>query len=76
MDEYFELITTGGTYTSNKVIVATVPFQEALILPIHKKIGDNVKQLHSSEYRNANQLQEGTVLVVGAGNSGAQIAIN
>lgn len=74
MDGYFELLTTEGTYTSKKVIVATGPFQEAFIPPINEKVGDKVKQLHSSEYRNANQLQKGTVLVVGAGNSGAQIA--
>ena len=32
-------------------------------------------QLHSSDYRNPSQLQEGGVLVVGAGNSGAEIAL-
>jgi putative flavoprotein involved in K+ transport len=32
-------------------------------------------QLHSSEYRNPTQLREGGVLVVGAGNSGADIAL-
>jgi putative flavoprotein involved in K+ transport len=31
--------------------------------------------MHSSEYRNPSQLQEGGVLVVGAGNSGAEIAL-
>ena len=34
-----------------------------------------IVQLHSSEYRNASQLQEGRVLVVGVGNSGAEIAM-
>ena len=35
----------------------------------------SIVQLHSSEYRNRSQLREGGVLVVGAGNSGAEIAI-
>ena len=34
----------------------------------------SIVQLHSSQYRNPSQLQEGAVLVVGAGNSGAEIA--
>lgn len=32
-------------------------------------------QLHSSEYKNRSQLNDGSVLVVGGGNSGAQIAV-
>src|SRR5215471_10443256 len=31
--------------------------------------------MHSSQYRNPSQLQEGDALVVGAGNSGAEIAV-
>ena len=34
-----------------------------------------IVQMHSSEYRNPSQLREGGVLVVGAGNSGAEIAL-
>ena len=38
-------------------------------------LSENILQLHSSEYKNPNQLQQGNVLVVGGGNSGAQIAV-
>jgi putative flavoprotein involved in K+ transport len=38
------------------------------------ELDPKVTQLHSSEYRNPGQLQDGNVLVVGAGNSGAEIA--
>jgi putative flavoprotein involved in K+ transport len=38
------------------------------------ELGPDVVQLHSAGYRNPSQLQEGGVLVVGAGNSGAEIA--
>ncbi|OIB00568.1 oxidoreductase [Paenibacillus sp. LC231] len=70
----FEVSTTKGTFRSKKVIVATGPFQKPLVPSFHDKLGDAVIQLHSSEYRNKNHLKEGGVLVVGAGNSGAQIA--
>ena len=39
------------------------------------QLDPSIVQLHSSEYRNPMQLQEGSVLVVGAGNSGGEIAI-
>ncbi len=39
------------------------------------QLDPGIVQLHSGEYRNPAQLQEGSVLVVGAGNSGAEVAI-
>jgi len=39
------------------------------------ELNPNVVQLHSSAYRSPKQLQEGGVLLVGGGNSGAEIAI-
>jgi putative flavoprotein involved in K+ transport len=39
------------------------------------RLGDHIHQLHSSDYRSPFDLPEGPVLVVGAGNSGAQIAL-
>ncbi|WP_176481747.1 SidA/IucD/PvdA family monooxygenase, partial [Pseudomonas sp. HAR-UPW-AIA-41] len=38
-------------------------------------LSDHVLQLHSSQYKNATQLKKGSVLVVGGGNSGAQIGV-
>ncbi|WP_079510083.1 flavin-containing monooxygenase [Mesobacillus jeotgali] len=70
----FEISTNQGDYTAKNVIVATGPFQTALIPEISKTISDHIFQLHSSEYKNPMQLKKGPVLVVGGGNSGAQIA--
>jgi putative flavoprotein involved in K+ transport len=71
----FVLYTDGGMYQANKVIVATGPFQRPRVPAIAYQLAPAVSQLHSSEYRNPSQLPPGNVLVVGVGNSGAQIAM-
>jgi putative flavoprotein involved in K+ transport len=54
------------------VVAATGPFQVPVIPPI---IPDGlITQIHSFDYHNPEQLEDGAVLVVGAGSSGAQIA--
>jgi putative flavoprotein involved in K+ transport len=55
------------------VVVATGPFQRPVIPPIVPTEA-GIAQIHSSGYRNPAQLQEGAVLVIGAGSSGVQIA--
>ncbi|MFD1130576.1 flavin-containing monooxygenase [Paenibacillus provencensis] len=70
----FKLITTQGEFISKNVIVATGPFQKPHIPLFNQALSDSVIQLHSSIYKNEKQLKKGVVLVVGAGNSGAQIA--
>jgi len=51
------------------------PLHSPRIPPFARELGGNIVQLHSKEYRNPSQIKEGGVLVVGAGNSGAEIAI-
>jgi putative flavoprotein involved in K+ transport len=63
----------GGEIRARNVVVATGPFQRALIPPIVPE-DTGVMQIHSNAYRNPDQLPQGAVLVVGAGSSGAQIA--
>lgn len=63
-----------GLEASN-VIVATGPFQRPHIPAVASRLSTSIVQLHSSDYRNPLALPEGPVLVVGAGNSGAQIAL-
>jgi putative flavoprotein involved in K+ transport len=63
------------TLESDSVIVATGAFQKARIPPVSRRLDPHIRQLHSSEYRNPFDLPTGPVLVVGAGNSGAQLAI-
>lgn len=71
----FEIETTGGSLFASHVIVATGAFQRLRIPPFADQLSPSILQLHSSSYWNPDQLNPGDVLVVGAGNSGAQIAI-
>ncbi len=69
----FRVETSKGAIEANNVVAATGPFQRPVIPTVVP--GDaGVLQIHSSTYRNPEQLPEGAVLVVGAGSSGTQIA--
>lgn len=70
----FIIHTNLGQYVAKNIIIATDPFQIPHIPVIAKELSNNVIQLHSSQYKNNRQLVDGNVLVVGGGNSGAQIA--
>src|SRR5579875_276536 len=69
----FHVETTEGSIDARYVVAATGPFQRPVIPPIVPADASPV-QLHSSAYRNPDQLPDGAVLVVGAGSSGVQIA--
>ncbi len=69
----FRAETSEGTVEATYVIAATGPFQKPVIPPLVPE-GMEIMQIHSSAYRNPDQLPEGAVLVVGAGSSGGQIA--
>ena len=71
--EGFVVETSEGTYAAKRIVAATGAFQEPIIPQIVPAETD-LLQLHSTSYRNPDQLPEGAVLVVGAGSSGAQIA--
>ncbi len=62
-------------YEAARVVVATGPFQRARIPALAVELSPSIRQLHSSQYLNPFSLPHGDVLVVGAGNSGAQIAL-
>jgi putative flavoprotein involved in K+ transport len=69
----FHVETSDGAIDARFVVAATGPFQRPVIPPIVP--GDaGTPQIHSSAYRNPEQLPDGGVLVVGAGSSGVQIA--
>ncbi|MDN3020233.1 NAD(P)/FAD-dependent oxidoreductase [Paenibacillus sp. BSR1-1] len=74
-NDSFIIFTGNSIIRTKKVVVASGPFQTPNIPPFAKKLPNHVVQLHSSEYKNPSQLNEGSVLVVGGGNSGAQIAV-
>jgi putative flavoprotein involved in K+ transport len=70
----FEVRTTNETFRARQVVVATGPFQVPFIPPAAGKLDPSVTQVHSAAYRNPQALPDGSVLVVGGGNSGFQIA--
>lgn len=69
----FEVDTSDGPLEADNVVAATGPFQRPVI-PAAAEGAPGLRQMHSSAYRNPDQLADGAVLVVGAGSSGAQIA--
>ena len=69
----FTVQTSDGVIDARSVVAATGPFQRPAIPPIVPATTE-IRQLHSSDYRNPGQLPPGAVLVVGAGSSGVQIA--
>ena len=59
---------------ADHVVVAMSSYQVPRVPAFAKELGPGIVQMHSSEYRNLQQLKPGAVLLVGAGNSGAEIA--
>lgn len=70
------LLSGGGrTIEASQVVVATGAHQTRRIPAGARTLDSSILQLHAADYRNPAQVREGPVLVVGAGNSGAEIAI-
>ncbi len=65
--------TSTGILRAANVVVASGRFQRPKIPSFGAHIPSRIGQLHSSEYRNPQALPSGAVLVVGSGQSGAQI---
>ena len=62
------------SYTADQVVIATGPFQVPFVPAIADDLGQDVFQIHSTQYRAPGDLPDGPVLVVGGGNTGFQIA--
>jgi putative flavoprotein involved in K+ transport len=71
----FEVRCGQHTLFAENVIVAPGAFNNPRVPSFARELDKSIVQLHSKEYRNSSQVQKGAVLVVGAGNSGAEIAI-
>ena len=69
----FRVTTTAGEIDARCVVAATGAFQTP-VMPDLVPAASGLTQMHSTAYRNPDQLAEGAVLVVGAGSSGTQIA--
>ncbi|HTM46720.1 MAG TPA: NAD(P)-binding domain-containing protein [Polyangiaceae bacterium] len=62
-------------FEAEHVVIAMASFQGRKVPSFAKQLLPHIVQLHSSEYKSLAQLKPGAVLVVGAGNSGGEIAI-
>ena len=71
----YQISAGSARFTARNVIVATGPFQAPHIPIFSKELDSGILQLHSSDYYSPRQIPTKSVLVVGSGNSGAEIAI-
>ncbi len=62
-------------FFARNVVVATGPFQMPHIPVFARELDPSIFQLHSSAYSNPGHIPAQSILVVGAGNSGAEIAL-
>jgi putative flavoprotein involved in K+ transport len=70
------VVTAGDhRFEAENVVVASGVYQKPKVPAFAVELDPAIVQMHSAEYRGPHQLREGGVLVVGAGNSGAEIAL-
>ena len=62
-------------FEADNVVIATGAFQTPSVPEFAAELDPRITQLHTEDYRNRSQLRDGPVLVVGAGNSGADVAL-
>jgi putative flavoprotein involved in K+ transport len=68
------LRTTAGAIEASNVVIATGQREKGVIPQFSSDVPNDIRQLHSSAYRNPDELAPGAVMVVGSGASGFQIA--
>lgn len=73
--DHFVAISRDRRFEAHNVVVAMSSWQRPRVPDLASELHPGIVQLHVAEYRNPGQLHEGDVLVVGAGNSGAEVAI-
>jgi putative flavoprotein involved in K+ transport len=61
--------------SADQVVVAMSKYQVPRVPPFARHLSGEIRQLHSKEYKNPSQLRPGRALVVGGGNSAADIAM-
>ncbi|AII07843.1 MSMEG_0569 family flavin-dependent oxidoreductase [Rhodococcus opacus] len=70
----FDVDTTEGPMRADHVVVAVGGYHTPVVPRFAERLPAGITQVHSSQYRSAGDLPAGEVLVVGNGQSGAQIA--
>jgi putative flavoprotein involved in K+ transport len=71
----FLVVAGASRIEADHVVVAMARYQRPRVPSFAADLAPTIAQLHSFDYRNPAQLRPGPVLVVGAGNSGAEIAM-
>jgi putative flavoprotein involved in K+ transport len=70
------IVTTGTRrIEAEHVVVAMANYQKPRVPSFAQELDPGIVQLHSLDYRGPHQMQQGDVLLVGAGNSGSEIAM-
>ncbi|MGO4535669.1 flavin-containing monooxygenase [Leifsonia sp. 2MCAF36] len=72
--EGFAAETAGGTFRAAQVIVAMSNYQRPRIPGFASELDAGIQQVHAAAYAHPGHLRPGRVLIVGAGNSGAELA--
>jgi putative flavoprotein involved in K+ transport len=75
-DGLFVIRANGVEIEADQVVVAMSNYQKRVVPDFAAQLDPSIVQLHSSEYKSPAQLREGAVLIAGAGNSGAEIAVD
>ncbi|HEX9775108.1 MAG TPA: NAD(P)/FAD-dependent oxidoreductase [Actinomycetota bacterium] len=70
----FTAIAGGRRVDADNVVVAMSSWQQPRVPAFAADLDPKIVQLHVADYRNPRQLREGDALIVGAGNSGAEVA--
>lgn len=73
-DSGFLLHTSAGEFTADQVVIAVGNYHRPRFPAIAGELPAHITQVHSANYKSAQQLPAGEVLVVGSAQSGAQIA--
>jgi putative flavoprotein involved in K+ transport len=74
-EQGYQISTGKASFSARNVIIATGPFQLPYTPSFASQLDPGIFQIHSSAYFNPKQIPGKSILVVGAGNSGAEIAI-
>jgi len=75
-DGRFVLTAGEQRFEADRVVVAMSAYQGPRVPAFAQDLDPAITQLHANDYRNPSQLEDGPVLVVGAGNSGCEIALD
>lgn len=74
-DGRYTIVTGHRRYTADQVVVAMSSYQKPRVPDVATQLRPGIVQVHAGHYKSPQQLSEGDVLLVGAGNSGAEIAM-